>query len=109
MKRKSIWFVLLAVSVLFAATPALAQVPPNAPAHLMQPDKMAVLAMCSTTDYTDVVAKALSMTAGELRVALVSGTTLEDLAATKKIEIDVINEAISAVRKAELDQAVKDG
>jgi hypothetical protein len=65
--------------------------------------------VCSTTDYTDVVAKALSMTAPELRVALVSGKTLQDLATSKNVTPEAITQALNTALKADLDQAVKDG
>jgi hypothetical protein len=65
--------------------------------------------MCSTTDYTAVAAKALSMTASELRVSLVSGKTLQDLATSKNVSIDTVRSALDAAFKADVDQAVKDG
>jgi hypothetical protein len=65
--------------------------------------------VCSTTDYTDVAAKALGMTAPELRVALVSGKTLQDLATSKNVTVDAVMQALNTAFKADLDQAVKDG
>ncbi len=65
--------------------------------------------VCSTTSETDVVAKALGMTAAELRLALVSGKSISQIAASKNIEVTKIQEAIQAQRKADLEQAVKDG
>jgi len=66
-------------------------------------------AVCSTTSSTDVVAKALGMTAAELRLALVSGKSISDIAASKNIEMTKIQEALTAQHKADLEQAVKDG
>ncbi len=65
--------------------------------------------VCSTTDYTDVAAKALGMTAPDLRVALVSGKTLQDLATSKNVTMDTVQQALNTAFKADLDQAVKDG
>lgn len=64
---------------------------------------------CSTTDYTDIAAKALGITATELRVALVSGKTLTDLATAKNVKIEDVNKAIADARQADLVQAQKDG
>jgi len=65
--------------------------------------------VCSTTDYTDVVAKALGMTAPELRLALTSGKTVQDLVTSKNVNVQTVRDALTAARKADLDQAVKDG
>ncbi|MCC7447251.1 MAG: hypothetical protein IT324_07545 [Anaerolineae bacterium] len=65
--------------------------------------------VCSTTDYTDVAAKALGMTAAELRVALVSGKTINDLATSKNITLQTVQDALTKARQADIDQAVKDG
>jgi hypothetical protein len=64
---------------------------------------------CSTTNYTDVAAKALGISDSDLRVALVSGKTLDDLAKDKNVSIDTVKSAISDAQKAEVAQAVKDG
>jgi len=65
--------------------------------------------VCSTTDYTDVAAKALGMTAAELRVALVSGKTINDLATSKNVTLQTVQDALTKARQADIDQAVKDG
>jgi hypothetical protein len=70
---------------------------------------LAAVQMCSTTDYTSTAAKALGISAGELRLALTAGTSLVELAKTKNVEVTTITAALTAARKAELDQAVKDG
>lgn len=66
-------------------------------------------AVCSTTDYTDVAAKALGITAPELRLALVSGKSLSDVATSKNTTVDKVSEALKAAHLADIDQAVKDG
>jgi hypothetical protein len=65
--------------------------------------------ICVTNNSTDVVAKALGMTAAELRLALVSGKSISDIATSKQIDIKVIQDALAAQRQADLDQALKDG
>lgn len=69
----------------------------------------AAVMLCSTFNATDVVAQALGISATELRVALVSGKSVEDLATAKNVDIATIQTALDAARKAELDQALKDG
>ena len=64
---------------------------------------------CSTTDYTSIAATALGITAADLRVALVSGKTLQDIATEKGVSIDDVNAALEAARQADLEQAQKDG
>jgi hypothetical protein len=64
---------------------------------------------CSTTDYTSIAATALGISASDLRVALVSGKTLEDLAAEKGVSIDDVKKALEDARQADLEQAQKDG
>ncbi len=64
---------------------------------------------CSTTDYTDVVAKALNMTASDLRVALVSGKSVQDLATSKNVTYQSLVDAVNTARKADIAQAVTDG
>jgi lambda repressor-like predicted transcriptional regulator len=65
--------------------------------------------ICSTTTVTDIVAQALGMTPAELRLALVSGKTVTQLAADKNIDVQTIQDALATQRKADLDQALKDG
>jgi hypothetical protein len=65
--------------------------------------------LCSTTDYTAIVAKALGLTAPELRLALAKGRTIQQLATEKKVELKTITDAVEAARKADIEQAVKDG
>ena len=67
------------------------------------------LMICSTTTDTDTVAQALGMTPAELRLALVSGKTITQLAADKNIDVQTIQDALATQRKADLDQALKDG
>jgi len=58
-------------------------------------------------------AKALGMTIDELSVALKSGTTLEQLATQKGVDIQTVKDAITATRREEMrtriQQAVSDG
>ncbi len=65
--------------------------------------------ICSTSNPTDTVAEALGMTPAELRLALVSGKTVTQLAADKSIDLQTIQDALSTQRKADLDQALADG
>lgn len=69
---------------------------------------MAVQA-CSATNYDDVVAKALGISAADLRVGLVGGKSLQDLATAKSVSLDTIRTAIMDAEKADVAQAVKDG
>lgn len=72
-------------------------------------DGLMALSACSTTNYTEVAATALGITAPELRVALVSGKTLESLAKEKNVDYATVTKALEDARLAEIDQAVKDG
>lgn len=64
---------------------------------------------CSTTDYTEITAKALGITASELRLALVSGKTIQELAAEKNVTVESVTAALATARQADLEQAKKDG
>ncbi len=64
---------------------------------------------CSTTDYDAVAAKALGMTAAELRLALVSGQSVQDIADSKNVSINTVRSALIAAWQADYMQAVKDG
>lgn len=64
---------------------------------------------CSASDYAAVVAKSLSMTTTDLRVALVSGKSVQDLEKEKTVSSDTIRAAVVAAQKADLAQSVKDG
>ena len=61
----------------------------------------------------EAAAKALGMTSTELSTALADGKTLEDLAATAKVDIQDVKDAINAVHaeemRAQITQAVTDG
>ena len=65
--------------------------------------------MCVITYPADTVAAALNMSASDLRLALVSGKTVSDIAASKNVDIKVIQDALATQRQAALDQALKDG
>lgn len=100
------------------AVPAFAQTQPTTPAQPQTPTTagmrggragLAGLLICSTSNPTDAVAQALSMSASDLRVALVSGKTLSQIADSKSVDMQTIREAVATQRKADLDQALKDG
>ncbi|MCC7450837.1 MAG: hypothetical protein IT324_25705 [Anaerolineae bacterium] len=65
--------------------------------------------VCSVTNYTDVAAKALGMDSLTLRKALAGGQTLTQVASSKQVSIQAVQDAIRAARDADLQQAVKDG
>src|SRR5258708_19259581 len=46
--------------------------------------------VCSTTNYTDIAAKALGMTSTELRQALVGGKNLEQIASSNQVTIQTV-------------------
>lgn len=75
---------------------------PSAPASIFP-------LICSTTDYTAVAATALGITPAEVRLALVSGQTLQDIATSKNVDFQKVVDAIMAARNADIQQAVKDG
>src|SRR5579859_6705799 len=66
-------------------------------------------AVCSTTNYTDVAAKALGIDSPTLRKALVSGKSLEEIASGKSVSIDTVDAALVAAHEADLKQALTDG
>ncbi|MEY3977172.1 MAG: hypothetical protein RLZZ284_28 [Actinomycetota bacterium] len=59
--------------------------------------------------HLDAAATALGMTVEELRTALVAGTSLADVAATKGVAVQKVIDAIVAAEKAEISQHVTDG
>ncbi len=67
------------------------------------------IAVCSTTNYTDVAAKALGMDSVALRKALVSGKTLDEIATSQKVTLQIVEDALNAAEDADLQQALKDG
>ncbi len=107
MRRTTLFSIVLVAALaigLIATQAASAQGP------VQQPGFAPGLALaCSTTDYTDIAAKALGMTASDLRVALVSGKTLQDLATSKNVPLQTVTDALQNALKADLDQAAKDG
>lgn len=64
---------------------------------------------CSTTDYDDLAAKTLGITASQLRVALVSGNTLQDVANNQNVALETVVAALEAAHRTDYEQAVKDG
>jgi hypothetical protein len=67
------------------------------------------IGLCSTVDYDAVAAKALNMAPADLRLALVSGQFLEDIARSQNVTIDAVKRALLDSHFAEIDQAVNDG
>jgi len=65
--------------------------------------------ICSTTNSTDVAAKALGISSTDLRVALVGGKTLTQIASDKSVALQTVTDALNTARKADVDQALKDG
>jgi hypothetical protein len=57
----------------------------------------------------EAAAKVLGMTADELSTALADGKTLEDLAATAKVDIQDVKDAINAVHAAEMRTRIEAG
>jgi len=70
---------------------------------------MGFVTACSTSNSTDIVAKVLGISSTDLRVALVSGQTVQTLATSKNVTLQTISDALTAANKADLDQALKDG
>jgi len=62
---------------------------------------------CTTTDYADLVAKALGKSVVDVRMAIVSGETLQEFVQDANWQAAVT--AYQTARKADIDQAVKDG
>ncbi len=73
------------------------------------PVRAEIFQACSTTDYTEIAAKALGMTATELRAALAGGKSLEAIAQAKQVDYQTVTDALTAAETADIDQAVKDG
>ncbi len=67
-----------------------------------------VIGICSMADYDAVAAKVLGITTTDLRTALVSGQTLDEIARTQNIAVDTVRQALLDVHLAEIDQAVND-
>jgi hypothetical protein len=96
---------ILAASALLSGQAALAQGrQPGRPSVGIQ-----AFNACITTDYADVVAKAIGITAAELRKDIVAGQSLQDIVTAKNVDIQTVVAALQAARKADIDQAVKDG
>jgi hypothetical protein len=65
--------------------------------------------ICSTSNPTDTVAQAIGMSASDLRVALVSGQSVSEVAADKNVDMQTIIDALTTQRQTDLDQALADG
>ncbi len=82
--------------------PTLAQGPTRPPIDVQ------AFNACTTTNYADIAAKALGITAATLRKDIVSGETLQDIATGANVDIQTVNDALRTARNADIDQAVKD-
>ncbi|MBX3066331.1 MAG: hypothetical protein KF726_25355 [Anaerolineae bacterium] len=65
--------------------------------------------VCSTTDYTEIAATALGITAADLRVALVSGKSLEQVATEKGVDSATLQTALDNAYKADIAKATEEG
>ena len=68
-----------------------------------------VVLACSTTNYTDVAAQALGITSPVLRLDLVSGKSLSDIASSKSVSLTTVQSALNTAFAADVKQAVSDG
>jgi hypothetical protein len=73
------------------------------------PADLQAVSACTTTSYADIAAKALGITAAELRKDIVSGQTLQDIARSKNVNIQTVTTALQSASTADIEQAVKDG
>ncbi len=110
-RRFTKWSLLAAAMALTAViaqsgeTPTLAQGPfPGRPSINVQ-----AFNACTTTNYGDIAAKALNTTSVDIRKALVSGKNLQDIVTAANIPVQTVVDAVRTARKADIDQAVKDG
>jgi hypothetical protein len=69
----------------------------------------AVYNACTATDYAGTAATALGITPAELRKDVVSGQSLQDIATSKNVDLQIVTTALQTASKADIDQAVKDG
>jgi hypothetical protein len=93
----------IASTVVWGEQPTLAQAP-NRPSI----DAQAFNA-CTTTDYASIAAKSLNITPVVLRKDIVGGQTLQQIATAQNVSLQTVVDAVQAARKADIDQAVKDG
>src|SRR5258708_1391539 len=98
--------VLAAAGTLAGASIASAQGPLGGPSTAVGPFAPMV---CSTTNYTDVAAKALGMQSPALRQALVSGKSLNQIATSQNVSLQTVQDALKTAFQGDLDQALKDG
>src|SRR5690349_19111900 len=97
---------LVAIGFVFASRqPTSAQPNPTYPIYPGNP----VVGLCSAVDYDAVVAKVLGITPTDLRLALVSGQSLEELARSQKVDYAAVIKALIDAHITEIDQAVADG
>jgi hypothetical protein len=97
--------ILMAMLSVWSTSATLAQGPgPNRPSINVQ-----TFNACTSTDYGAIAAKALGITPVELRKDIVKGQTLQEIAASKNVELQTAADAVQVARKADIEQAVKDG
>ncbi len=64
---------------------------------------------CTTTDYGSIVAKALGTNVVDIRKGLVAGQSLQAIATSVNGDVQGTLTAYQTARKADIDQAIKDG
>ena len=63
---------------------------------------------CTTTNYTDIISKALGIASVDLRKDVVNGQSVQDIATSANVDLKTVTDAYQTARKADIDQAVKD-
>jgi len=64
---------------------------------------------CTTTDYAALIAKALNISASMVRQDIVNGQTLQSIISAAGVDPQIVLTAYQTARKADIDQAAKDG
>lgn len=110
-KRFSKWFPLAATIAMMAVMTVWGEQQTRAQGPLSGRPSIAAQAFnaCTTTNYADIAAKSLGITAAVLRKDIVSGQTLPEIAASTNVTLQTVTDALQTARKADIDQAVKDG
>ncbi len=94
--------VVLPIGIAFSVIePAQAQGPSVAGFYMIR--------LCSAVDYDAVAAEALNLAPTDLRLALVSGQVLEDIAHGQNVAPEVVQRALLDAHLVEIDQALSDG
>jgi hypothetical protein len=101
-------WLILAVLITLVATVGISG--SNRPAAAqVSADPAFMVRACSETDYTKVTADTLGMTTSELRLALVSGKTVQDLAAAQDMPLQTVVDGYAAALDNDIVAAVSDG